>query len=145
MSPLIRCRNRWQARSRPLLRLSRLSKVALMVESDSPLHRICPLLPTFCLIQSVLTVVKNLPSANAGDTGSTPGLGRSPGGGNGNPLQYSCLLNLTDKGAQWVTVHGVTKELDTTEQACTHTCTYHVVENGKISFFLWLSNNPLYI
>ena len=47
--------------------------------------------------------------------GSIPELGRSPGEGNGNPLQYSCLENPTDRGAQWATVHGVT-ELDLTEQ-----------------------------
>ena len=41
-------------------------------------------------------MVKNLP-ANAGDMGSIPGLGKSPGGGNGNPLQYSCLGNPTDR------------------------------------------------
>ena len=59
------------------------------------------------------TVVKNLP-ANAGgarDTDPIPGSGRSPGVGNGNPLQYSCLENLTDKGDWWATVHGVAKEL----------------------------------
>ena len=39
----------------------------------------------------------------------TPGLGKSPGEGNGNPLQYSCLENPMDRGAWWVTVHGVTK------------------------------------
>ena len=44
------------------------------------------------------TVVKNLP-ANAGDTGSVPGLGRTPGGGNGNPLQYSILENPMERGA----------------------------------------------
>ena len=44
------------------------------------------------------TVVKNLP-ANAGDTGSIPGLGRTPGGGNGNPLQYSILENPMERGA----------------------------------------------
>ena len=54
------------------------------------------------------TVVKNLP-ANEGDTVSSPGLGRSPGGGNGNPLEYSCLKNPVDRGAWWATVHGVTK------------------------------------
>ena len=43
------------------------------------------------------------------DTGLTPGLGRSPGEGHGNPLQYSCLENPLDRGAWWVTVHGVTK------------------------------------
>ena len=41
--------------------------------------------------------------------GSIPGLGRSPGGGNGNPLQYSCLGNPVDRGDWWATVHGVTK------------------------------------
>ena len=47
---------------------------------------------------------------NAGDLGSIPGLGRSPGEGNGNPLQYSCLENPMDGGAWWATlVHGVTK------------------------------------
>ena len=53
-------------------------------------------------------MVKN-PPANAGDTGSIPGLGRPPGGGNGNPLQYSCLENPMDRGAWWATVHGVSR------------------------------------
>ena len=44
---------------------------------------------------------------NAGDLGSIPGLGRSPGGGNGNPLQYSCLENPMDRGAWWAPVHGL--------------------------------------
>jgi len=59
----------------------------------------------------VVLVVKNLP-ANAGDisdAGSIPGLGRSPGEGNGNPLQYSCLENSMDRRAWWATVHGVLK------------------------------------
>ena len=59
------------------------------------------------------SVVKNLP-ASAGDAGSIPGSGRPPGEGNGNPLQYSCLGNVMDRGAWWATVHGVTKESDTT-------------------------------
>ena len=59
-------------------------------------------------------MVKNRP-ANAGDVGSIPGLGRSPGEGNGNPLQYSCLGNPTDRGTWWNTVHGVA-ELDLTER-----------------------------
>ena len=58
-------------------------------------------------------MVKNLP-ANAGDSGSVPGLGRSPGEGSGNPLQYSCLGNPMDRGAWWATVHGATKESDET-------------------------------
>jgi len=56
-------------------------------------------------------VVKNLP-ANGGDTrdlNSIPGSGKSPGIGNGNPLQYSCLGNPMDRGAWWVTVAGVAK------------------------------------
>jgi len=56
-------------------------------------------------------VVKN-PSAKAGDVrhvDSIPGSGRSPGERHGNPLQYSCLENPTDRGAWWATVHGVTK------------------------------------
>ena len=46
---------------------------------------------------------------NTGDLGSIPGLGRPPAEGNGNPLQYSCLGNPTDREAWWATVHGVTK------------------------------------
>ena len=62
--------------------------------------------------------VRNLP-ANAGDVrdvGSTPGLGRSAGGGLGKPLQYCCLENLMDRGAWWATVHRVA-ESGTTEAA----------------------------
>ena len=61
-------------------------------------------------------MVKN-PPTNAGDIrdmGSTPGLGRSPGGGHGNSLQCSCLENLMDRAAQQATVHSVT-ESDVTE------------------------------
>ena len=53
-------------------------------------------------------VVKN-PSTNVGDAGSIPGSGRSSGGGHGNPLQYSCLKNPTDRGAYWVIVHRIAK------------------------------------
>jgi len=52
------------------------------------------------------SAVKNL-LVNAGDTGSMPGLGGSPGEGNDNPLQYSCLGNPMDRGAWWATVYGV--------------------------------------
>ena len=58
-------------------------------------------------------MVKNLP-ANAEDVGLIPGLGRSTGGGNSNPLQYSCLGNPMDRGAWLATVYGVTKESDMT-------------------------------
>ena len=66
------------------------------------------------------SVVKN-PPANAGDMSLIPGSGRSPGEGNGNPLQYSCRENPTDRGDRWATVQGITElELDTTE-ATEHT------------------------
>ena len=48
-------------------------------------------------------------ASNVGSLGSIPGSGRSPGEGNGNPLQYSCLENPMDRGTWWATVHGVTK------------------------------------
>ena len=53
-------------------------------------------------------MVKNLP-ANAGDSDLIPQLERFPGGGNGYPLQYSCVENPMDRGAWWATVYGVTK------------------------------------
>ena len=54
------------------------------------------------------SVVKNSP-VNAGDPGSVPGLGKSPGEGNDKPLQYSWVENSMDRGAWWATVHGVAK------------------------------------
>ena len=68
------------------------------------------------------SAAKNLP-AYAGDTGSEgliPGVGRTPGGGNDNPLQYSCLKNPMDRGIQQATIYRVTKESDTTEELSTH-------------------------
>ena len=72
----------------------------------------------------VIQSVKNSPamqesSSNAGNAGWIPGLGRFPGEGNGNPLQYSCLGNLMDRGAWQTTVHGFAKsckESEKTEQ-----------------------------
>ena len=58
--------------------------------------------------------VVNNPPASEGDTGSTPGLQRFPGEGNGNPLQYSCLGNPMERGVWPATVHGVAKELGIT-------------------------------
>ena len=60
------------------------------------------------------SVIKNSP-ADTGDAGSVPELERSPGEGNGIPLQYACPGNPMDRGAWWATVHGVTKESDTIE------------------------------
>ena len=67
------------------------------------------------------TVVKNLPAnaGDAGDMGSFPGSGRSPGGGHGNPLQYSCLENPMYR-AWWATIPWGGKELDMTERTYTH-------------------------
>ena len=57
----------------------------------------------------VAQTVKNLPASSAGDLGSIPVWGRSPGEGNGYPLQYSCLENSMERGALWATVPGVAK------------------------------------
>ena len=68
----------------------------------------------------------NNPPANAGNTRDAaliPGLERSPGEGNGNPLQYSCLENPMDRGAWWATVHGGHKESDPAVHTHTHTQT----------------------
>ena len=56
-----------------------------------------------------LVVLSKVSACNAEDLGSIPGSGRSPGEGNGNTLQYSCLENPMDQGAWWATVHGVAK------------------------------------
>ena len=83
-------------------------------------------------------MVKNLP-ANGGDVGSIPGLGRSPGEGNGNPLQYSYLKNPMDRGAWQATVHGfaiVRHNLATKQQGTTKSCSKILVEkHGRSSWF----------
>ena len=79
--------------------------------NGSPLQSSCLINIIHIGASQVALVVKNLP-ANAGDVkdmGSIPGLGRSPGGGYGNPLQYSCLENPMDRGAWWAAVHRVAK------------------------------------
>ena len=80
-----------------------------MLQEGSVLRKSAPYPVSWA--SQVALVVKN-PPVNAGDTrdtGSTPGLGRCPGGGQGNPLQYSFLENPMDRGAWWTMVHGVTK------------------------------------
>ena len=68
-------------------------------------------------------LVKNLPAnvGDAGDMGSIPWSGRSPGGGHGNPFQYSCLENSIDRGAWWATVHVVSKSWTQLKHLSTHT------------------------
>ena len=79
-------------------------------------------------------------ACNARDPGLIPGSGRSPGEENGNPLQYSCLENPTDRGAWWATVHGVAQswippnDYTFTFMACHKTST---VNSGPRSIFLW--------
>ena len=72
-----------------------------------------------------VTVVKN-PPTNAGDAPLIPGSGRAPEGENDNPFHYSCLGNLVDRGAWWVTVHGVVN-LNTTEQPITEHTSYETL------------------
>ena len=75
-------------------------------------------------------MVKNLPdnATDARDMGSNPGSGSSPGGGQGNPLQYSCLENSMERGAWRATGHGVTKS-QTWLSACTHAHTHTHTHN----------------
>ena len=75
-------------------------------------------------------------NCSAGDLGLIPGLGRFPGEGNNNPLQYSCLGNLMDRGAWWATVHGVSKESDTTKQLSLQFTSFNLMslEERKIRF-----------
>ena len=78
-------------------------------------------------------------SCNAGDVDSIPGSGRSPGGGHGNPLQYSCLQNPTARGAWWATVHGVTKSQQWLKWLrCTSTYTSCNITLMHTLFFLLL-------
>ena len=76
------------------------------------------------------------PPANAGDAGSIPGLGRFPGGGNGNPLGYSCLGNCMARGAWWATVYGDHKESAIPEQL-----SMHVISEILVSMNLSLKIN----
>ena len=94
-------------------------------------------------VLQVALVVKN-PPANAGDVrdaGSIPGSGRSPGGGHGNPLQYSYLENPMDRGAWWVTVHRVTKSRKGLKWLSTHArdrpeSSRKSVQNTRLNFTL---------
>ena len=88
------------------------------------------------------SVVKN-PPANAGDAGSIPGSGRSPGVGNGNPLQYSCLGNPMDRGAWWAIVHRITKSRMQLQQLNTYAyyfSRFHIYALIYGIFFLFLAD-----
>ena len=92
------------------------SSVCMLIKtpnlSSFSLH-LSPLVTIGLGTSQMTQMVKNLP-ANVGDVGLILGLGRSPGGGNVNPLQYSLLENSMDRGSWCATVHGVTKESDMT-------------------------------
>ena len=85
------------------------------------------------------SAVKSLP-ANAGDTGLIPGLGRFPGEGTRNPLQYSCLENPMDRGAWWAAINGVAKSHT---QLNMHTCRHPQIYKHThiciqfLKFFIW--------
>ena len=88
------------------------------------------LLASLHRVSQVVLVVKNLP-VNAGhlrDVGSIPGLAKSPGEGNGNPLQYSCGENPMDRGAWWATVYGVAKSQTWLKWLSTHRCLFCLAE-----------------
>ena len=93
------------------------------------------------LIFSNGSVVKSPPSGNAVDASSIPGLGRSPGGGHGNPLHCSCLENPVDRGAWQATVHGVTKSQ--TQLKWQHPCTH--TYNLSYSNYASIKRESLYL
>ena len=96
------------------LRCCRNSTQSQSWEMYSQVLNVCPS-DTPCILalgaSEVVLVIKNMPASSGDirDAGSVPGLGRSPGGGNGNPVWYSCLENLMDRGAWQAIVLGVAK------------------------------------
>ena len=108
------------------------------------LHSMFSLVIYFILIQrtsQVSLVVKN-PPANAENVralGLIPGLGRSPEGGHGNPLQYSCLENPMDRGACWCIVHGIKKSWTGLKQLSTHAVIVYTCQSPSPN-----SSHPLF-
>ena len=92
----------------------------------------------FPLVKVGFPLVKN-PPADAGDTGSIPGLRRSPGGQNGNPLQYSCMENPMDREASWVVIHEVAKNQTwLRDQACIVRVEQEALFYSYVQLSLWL-------
>ena len=92
------------------------------------------------LDSQVVLLAKNLSASvrDARDMGSIPGLGRSPREGNGNPLHCSCLENLTDRGAQWARVEGVTKsQAQLNNRTCMHVHKLRLAGNNSSLRFYW--------
>ena len=113
-----------QARLYLLLLLLILKELKILLWAPK---RICVPMPT--VVFPCGTLVKNLPDSvgDARDVGSIPGLGRSPGEGNGYPVQYSCLKNSMDRVAWWATVHGAAKS-QTRLSNFTFTFPFHALE-----------------
>ena len=84
------------------------------------------------------------PACHAGDLCLNPGSGRSPGEGNGSPLQCSCLENSMDRGAWQVAVHSVTKELDMTQRLNNNNSNLYFTRMGVVSTPIYLLFNGLY-
>ena len=81
----------------------------LLISSIFSSHNSSPFLIHLISVTSLVAQMVKSSAYNVGDLGSIPGLGRSPGEGNGNPLQHSCLENPMDRGAWRAEVHGVAK------------------------------------
>ena len=92
----------------------------------------------------VVLVIKNSPAdvGDIRDMGLISGLGRSPGEGNGNPLQYSCLENPMDRGAWRATVHSVTQSQTRLKWFSTHTCIFNEVQRYSGKILLTLVSSP---
>ena len=93
---------------------------------------------------SLVAQMVKVSACNVGDPSSTPGSGRSPGEGNGNPFQYSCLENPMDGGAWWATVHGVSKSR-TRLSDFTFTTSLTFLHNTALKLFCLLSTSLAHI
>ena len=94
-------------------------------------------------LQHLLWLNGKEPACQAWDEDSIPGSGRSPGEGNGNPLQYSCLGNPTDRGAWWAAIHGVAKSRTWLKQLNIHALIHLDIPIITISYKCW--DNYVYI
>ena len=99
------CKGWRQEKQRMSWELGESTALLILMGRDRDSWRCLGLIGSALRTSQVAQWIKNLPA----DVASIPGSGRSPGGGHGNPLQYSCLENPTDRGAWLAVVHGVTK------------------------------------
>ena len=108
---------------------------------------LCLSIYTYMCVYAFLHIYMGFPGSsagkestcNAGDPGSTPGLGRFPRGGHRNPLQYSCLENSMDRGAWKATVHGVAKSQMAERLSTQHTHTYIYLNFIKYRYYFMLT------